>query len=168
MPCCCSAEHFAAVILALSTHDYEALVRQDGLETVVDISLVEDVRAGDHLIVHAGYAIEILDSAEAAERLKLLDEREAELEVKARLLKGKGNGKSLFPDQASRYRWSNWRFKSGKDLRDFVGGEVFPYMASLLKEEPLVAIYFQDAKLDAGARAVAGSHTTENDRCQRQ
>ena len=80
--------------------------------------------------------------------LKLLDEREAELEVKARLLKGKGNGKLLFPDQASRYRWTNWRFKSGKDLRDFLGGEVFPYMASLLKEEPLVAIYFQDAKLE--------------------
>jgi type I restriction enzyme M protein len=80
--------------------------------------------------------------------LKLLDEREAELELKARLLKGKGNGKLLFPDQASRYRWSNWRFKSGKELRDFVGDEVFPYMSSLLKEEPQVAIYFQDAKLE--------------------
>lgn len=80
--------------------------------------------------------------------LKLLDEREAELEVKARLLKGKSNGRLLFPDQASRYRWSNWRFKSGKELRDFVGDEVFPYMASLLKEEPQVAIYFQDAKLE--------------------
>jgi len=82
--------------------------------------------------------------------LKLLDEREAELEVKARLLKGKsgGNGKPLFPDQASRYRWSNWRFKSGNDLRDFLRDEVFPYMASLLKEEPQVAIYFQDAKLE--------------------
>lgn len=81
--------------------------------------------------------------------LKLLDEREAELEVKARLLKGKGgNGKLLFPDQASRYRWCNWRFKSGKELRDFVRDEVFPYMASLLKEEPQVAIYFQDAKLE--------------------
>src|SRR5213593_4374912 len=81
--------------------------------------------------------------------LKLLDEREAELEVKARLLKGKGgNRKLLFPDQASRYRWCNWRFKSGKELRDFVRDEVFPYMASLLKEEPQVAIYFQDAKLE--------------------
>ena len=29
---------------------------------------------GDHLIIHAGYAIEILDSAEAAERLRLFDE----------------------------------------------------------------------------------------------
>jgi hydrogenase expression/formation protein HypC len=52
----------------------KALVRQDGLETVVDVSLVQNARPGDHLIIHAGYAIEILDSAEAAERLKLLDE----------------------------------------------------------------------------------------------
>jgi hydrogenase expression/formation protein HypC len=52
----------------------KALVRQEGLETVVDISLVENVRPGDHLIIHAGYAIEILDSAEAAERLKLFEE----------------------------------------------------------------------------------------------
>jgi len=81
--------------------------------------------------------------------LKLLDEREADLEVRARMLKGKGgNGKLLYPDQASRYRWSNWRFKSGNDLRDFLRDEVFPYMASLLKEEPQVAIYFQDAKLE--------------------
>jgi type I restriction enzyme M protein len=81
--------------------------------------------------------------------LKLLDEREAELELKARLLKGKnGNGKLLFPDQAARYRWSHWRFKSGADLRDFLRDDVFPYMASLLKEEPQVAIYFQDAKME--------------------
>jgi len=81
--------------------------------------------------------------------LKLLDEREAELELKSRLVKGKnGNGKLLFPDQASRYRWSNWRFKSGNDLRNFLRDDVFPYMASLLKEEPQVAIYFQDAKME--------------------
>jgi type I restriction enzyme M protein len=81
--------------------------------------------------------------------LKLLDEREAELELKARLLKGKtGNGKLLFPDQASRYRWCNWRFKSGNELRNFLRDDVFPYMASLLKEEPQVAIYFQDAKME--------------------
>jgi hydrogenase expression/formation protein HypC len=52
----------------------KALVRQDGLETIVDISLVEHAQPGDHLIIHAGYAIEILDSAEAEERLKLFDE----------------------------------------------------------------------------------------------
>jgi len=52
----------------------KALVRQDGLETVVDISLVERAQPGDHLIIHAGYAIEVLDSAEAEERLKLFGE----------------------------------------------------------------------------------------------
>jgi hydrogenase expression/formation protein HypC len=52
----------------------KALVRQDELETVVDIALVENVKVGDHLIVHAGYAIEVLDEAEAEERLRLFDE----------------------------------------------------------------------------------------------
>jgi type I restriction enzyme M protein len=81
--------------------------------------------------------------------LKLLDERENELETKVRLLKSKnGNDKSLFPDQAARYRWSNWRFKSGKELRDFLRDQVFPYMSSLLKEQPQVAIYFQDARME--------------------
>jgi hypothetical protein len=83
-----------------------------------------------------------------------------ELELKARLLKGNnGNGKSLFPDQAARYRWSNWRFKSGKELRDFLRDEVFPYMASLLKEEPQVAIYFQDARMEIDdAHVLEGGH----------
>ena len=69
--------------------------------------------------------------------LKLLDEEEAQRELKGRL--GAGNGARLFPGQAERYRWSKWRFKSGNDLRDFVRDEVFPYMASLVKDEPQVA-----------------------------
>ena len=52
----------------------KALARQDGLETIVNVSLVQNAQPGDYLIIHAGYAIEILDSAEAAERLKLLEE----------------------------------------------------------------------------------------------
>ena len=50
--------------------------------------------------------------------------------------------------QASRYRWSKWRFKSGDALRNFVRDEVFPYMASLVKDEPQVAEYFRDAVLE--------------------
>lgn len=82
--------------------------------------------------------------------LKLLDEREGELELRTRLLGDATNGgnQSLFPAQAARYRWSQWRFKGGPALRDFVRDEVFPYMASLGKEDPQVAIYFQDARLD--------------------
>ncbi len=78
--------------------------------------------------------------------LKLLDEEEANRELRARL--SAGNGARLFPLQAERYRWSKWRFKSGNSLRDFVRDEVFPYMASLVKDEPQVAGYFRDAVLE--------------------
>ena len=83
--------------------------------------------------------------------LKLLDEEENDRELRSRLESGKnshGNAKLLFPAQAERYRWSKWRFKSGNDLRDFIRDEVFPYMASLAKDEPEVAEYFRDAVLE--------------------
>ena len=66
--------------------------------------------------------------------LKLLDEEEANRELGGRL--GAGNRPRLFPAQAERFRWSKWRFKSGAELRNFVRDEVFPYMASLVKDEP--------------------------------
>ena len=78
--------------------------------------------------------------------LKLLDEEETDRELRARL--AAGNGARLFPGQAERFRWSQWRFQSGNDLRDFVRDEVFPYMASLVKDEPRVAEYFRDAVLE--------------------
>lgn len=85
--------------------------------------------------------------------LKLLDEEESERELKIRLLADKKNGKNgnvtlLYPKQAERFRWCKWRFKSGNDLRDFVRDQVFPYMASLVKEEPQIAEYFRDAVLE--------------------
>ena len=82
--------------------------------------------------------------------LKLLDEEESSRELRSRLMGGKtnGNNKLLFPKQAERYRWIKWRFKSGPDLRNFVRDEVFPYMASLVKEEPQIAEYFRDAVLE--------------------
>ncbi len=85
--------------------------------------------------------------------LKLLDEEESDRELRGRLTEGKkegrnGNGGLLFPKQASRYRWSKWKFKSGTELRDFVRDEVFPYMASLVKDAPRVADYFRDAVLE--------------------
>ncbi len=83
--------------------------------------------------------------------LKLLDEREAEIELHARLTGesgGNGNGKSLYPKQAQRFRWYRFRERSGEDLRDFVRDEVFPYMAGLVKESPRVAEYFRDAVLE--------------------
>ena len=80
--------------------------------------------------------------------LKLLDEEEASREQLARIKGHNDNGGSLFPQQTSRFRWQKWRFKSGIQLRDFLRDEVFPYMASLVKEEPQVAEYFRDAILE--------------------
>lgn len=52
--------------------DGRALVRQDELETEVDVTLIEEAKVGDFVIIHAGYAIDLLDLQEAEERLKLL------------------------------------------------------------------------------------------------
>lgn len=80
--------------------------------------------------------------------LKMLDEEENSRDLESRLVGTNGNTKQLFPPQAERFRWSKWRFKSGKDLVDFVGDEVFPYMSSLVREAPQIAEYFKDAVLE--------------------
>ena len=49
----------------------KALVKQDELETEVDLTLIQDPKVGDYVIIHAGYAIDLLDLEEAEERLKL-------------------------------------------------------------------------------------------------
>ncbi len=57
------------VLRALS--DGRAVVECDGVERVVDVSLVGAWAPGDHVIVHAGFAIERLDAAEAEAQLHL-------------------------------------------------------------------------------------------------
>jgi len=54
----------------------EALVEIGGVKKKVIINLVKDVKTGDYLIVHAGFAIQKLDEKEALETLKLLKEME--------------------------------------------------------------------------------------------
>ena len=56
----------------------KAVVSQGTVSVKVDVSLLEDPRPGDHVIVHAGFAIETLTLAEAEERLELF-RRMAEL-----------------------------------------------------------------------------------------
>lgn len=51
--------------------DGKALVKQDDLETEVDLSLIQDPNVGDYVIIHAGYAIDSLDLEEAEQRIKL-------------------------------------------------------------------------------------------------
>jgi len=48
-----------------------AIVDFMGLKKKVDVSLVDDVKVGDYVLVHVGYAIEKIDEKAALETLKL-------------------------------------------------------------------------------------------------
>lgn len=51
----------------------EAVVDVDGLRSTVNVMCVPDVTPDDHVMIHAGYAVGILTSAEAADRKSLID-----------------------------------------------------------------------------------------------
>lgn len=46
----------------------------EGAQNEVDLSLIGPVKVGDYVIIHAGYAIEKLDEAEALLRIDLFKE----------------------------------------------------------------------------------------------
>ncbi len=54
--------------------DGKGVVEMDGARYGVDLTLIEDARLGDHVIVHAGFAIEKLDTEEADVRLALFED----------------------------------------------------------------------------------------------
>jgi len=54
--------------------DYEALVELAGARVPVRLDLVENVKVGDYVIVHAGFAIEVLDEEEARKTAALFEE----------------------------------------------------------------------------------------------
>ncbi len=45
-----------------------------GVRKEISLALVEDVQAGDYVIIHAGYALSKLDTAEAEATLRLFAE----------------------------------------------------------------------------------------------
>lgn len=45
-----------------------------GVRRLVSIALTPEVKVGDYVLLHTGYAIGIVDEAEAKETLKLLEE----------------------------------------------------------------------------------------------
>ena len=54
-----------------------ASVKQGESHLDVDISLLEKASVGDYVIVHAGYAIEILETEEAEVRLDMFNSLES-------------------------------------------------------------------------------------------
>lgn len=77
--------------------------------------------------------------------LKLLDEQEDSRATRNGV--GQGRDAGLFPLQARRFRWSEWRARRGEDLQRFLGDEVFYYVASLSREAPEAAWHFRGSAL---------------------
>ena len=58
----------------ISVDGSRALVVIEDVEYNASLLLLEDVRPGDFVLLHAGFAIEKVDPEEAAETMKLLTE----------------------------------------------------------------------------------------------
>lgn len=51
-----------------------AVAASSGIEIEIDVSLLGDVQPGAYVIVHAGFAIQVVEDDDAAERLELFRE----------------------------------------------------------------------------------------------
>lgn len=51
-----------------------AVIEAGGAKKRISVSLVDGVRVGDYVLVHAGFAIEIVDEQEAKKTLELFEE----------------------------------------------------------------------------------------------
>ena len=60
--------------LIKSIEDKEADVELGGVTRRISLWLTPEARVGDYVLVHTGYAINVLDQEEAEETLKLLEE----------------------------------------------------------------------------------------------
>jgi hydrogenase expression/formation protein HypC len=58
----------------LTLEDQAAEVDLGGVRRRISVVLTPDVRVGDYVVVHSGFAINVLDEQEAEETLKLLRE----------------------------------------------------------------------------------------------
>ncbi|HEV2899429.1 MAG TPA: HypC/HybG/HupF family hydrogenase formation chaperone [Pseudaminobacter sp.] len=58
-------------------HDNMAKVTLDGVSKIVSTALIDDVRPGDYLVLHVGYALAKIDPEEAERTLALIREAAA-------------------------------------------------------------------------------------------
>ncbi len=64
----------AVPVEVVSIEGSEAEVEIGGVSRRVSIMLTPEVKVGDYVLLHTGYAINVIDEAEAQETLKLLEE----------------------------------------------------------------------------------------------
>ena len=60
--------------LVKSINGYQAEVDVSGVTRQVSIQLTPEAKVGDYVLLHTGYAINVIDPAEAEETLKLIRE----------------------------------------------------------------------------------------------
>lgn len=72
----------AVPVQVVSVEDNEAEVEIGGVKRRVSIALTPEVKVGDYVLLHTGYAINVIDESEAQETLKIF-EQIASLEEKA-------------------------------------------------------------------------------------
>jgi hydrogenase expression/formation protein HypC len=64
----------AVPVKVVSIEGSEADVEIGGVKRRVSIMLTPEAKAGDYVLLHTGYAINVIDEAEAQETLKILEE----------------------------------------------------------------------------------------------
>ena len=64
----------AVPVKVVSIDGNEAEVEIGGVKRRVSIILTPEARVGDYVLLHTGYAINVIDEAEAQETLKILEE----------------------------------------------------------------------------------------------
>jgi hydrogenase expression/formation protein HypC len=62
----------AVPLRLISVNGTDAVGEVGGIQRDVSIMMTPDVKVGDYVIVHAGFAIQVLDQKEAEENLELL------------------------------------------------------------------------------------------------
>lgn len=63
-----------AKVVKIEENGMFATVDAEGVETRIAIGLLTDVKPGDYVMIHAGYAVEKVDQDEAKERLRIWEE----------------------------------------------------------------------------------------------
>jgi len=64
----------AIPVKVISVNGDEAEIEISGVKRQINTALTPTVKEGDYVLLHTGYAIGIVDEAEAGETLKLLEE----------------------------------------------------------------------------------------------
>ncbi len=64
----------AVPVKVVSIEGSEAEVEIGGVKRRVSIMLTPEVKVGDYVLLHTGYAINVINEAEAQETLKILEE----------------------------------------------------------------------------------------------